>query len=37
MILIKMVINCETGEVENIPLTAEEIAEYEAASDPKTI
>lgn len=28
--LTKMIVNCETGETETIPLTAEEIAQLEA-------
>jgi hypothetical protein len=32
MILTKMIINVSTGEVENIPLTDEEIAAHEVAA-----
>jgi len=32
MILTKMVVNVSTGEIENIPLTDEEIAAHEAAA-----
>jgi hypothetical protein len=32
MILTKMIIDVSTGEIENIPLTPEEIAAHEAAA-----